>query len=459
MPATHAAQRGMPPLPARAEALRQLAPLQQLPDHELLLLARQAVLRAVEPEQMVMVAQRPAHTLWLVLAGTVEHLMEDESGAPITLELLGPGDFFGEDGLFGSRYRRTSARAATRCVLLQWRYTALHPQLDVLSTFVGMLRVRFREQLLHTTLASVPILASLTPAERLSLATSIDDMRLERHHTILQAGEMGHELYILAEGQAVVVHQERAVAVLNPGDIFGEMSLLDRQPHEASVIALTPVHLLRLPAAALRHLIAQRPDVAHELQRLARQRRAIDRRPQHIATTERLIASGIVRGELALVRRPELCDPHCRRCEQACAARFGVARLRIDGPRFGDLIAADLCRQCRWGAECVEVCPVDAFQLDADGVWLITDRCTGCGACLSACPYQAINQVPVYPPVHTPLDWLRQRLGRQEATMLRANKCDACAGYHDHACVSACPTGALQWIPVAALYTHAETSP
>jgi CRP-like cAMP-binding protein/Fe-S-cluster-containing hydrogenase component 2 len=443
---------------ARVEALRHLDSLQGLPDSELLLLAQHAVLRAVEPNDVIMAEHAIARHLWLVLSGTVEQCMEDEDGSDITLAMLGRGDLFGEGGLFGVRYRRTTVRATTRAFLLQWSYATVQPHLAALAQFVGGLRIRFRERLLHTALARVPILASLTPMERLSLASQLDDERFDRHTTILTAGDMGRELCIVAEGQATVIYNDHSVAVLHPGDVFGEMSLLEHIPHEATIVSLTPVHLLKLPLPTFEHLLSQRADVALELQRLAQQRRSVDRTEGRIAITERLIRTGIVRGEMALVRQPELCDPDCDRCERACADRFGVARLRLTGDPFGDVIAADLCRHCRWGAECVESCPEDAFKMDADGHWVVTDRCTGCGACIEACPYDAINQVPVYAPSHNPLDWLMQRMGRREPLMLRANKCDACYGHDDHACVSACPTGALQWVPVESLYGRAATS-
>ncbi len=444
---------------ARIQTLRQLDSLQNLPANELRLLAQHAVLRAVEPGDLVMAEHTVARNVWLVLSGTLEQLMHSDDGEDITLTLLGRGDLFGEGGLFGVRYRRTTVRATTRSFLLQWKYSVLEPHLAQLSEFLQALRIRFRERLLHTTLARVPILASLTPLERLSLASQLDDLRVERRETVISAGDMGRELFIVAEGQALVLHNGHAIAVLEPGDVFGEMSLLEHAPHEASIIALTPLHLLRLPLPAFQHLLRQRPDVAHELQRLAQQRRQTDRTPARIATTEKLIETGIIRGEQALVRRPELCDPACRRCEKACASRFTVSRLSIDGVAFGDVVAADLCRHCRWGAECVESCPEDAFKLDANGAWVITDRCTGCGACIEACPYNAINQVRIYAAASNPIDWLLRRAGRRQPIGMRANKCDACAGYDDYACISACPAGALQWVPVETLFDRRLSSP
>ncbi len=439
----------------RVAELLQLDSMQQLPLAELQLLAKHAILRAFEPYMLVTAEQSVARSIFLLVSGNAEQSMRDAEGADVTLALLGRGDVFGEGGLFGLRYRRTTVRTTTRSYLLQLRYSDLQAHVEQLPEFFNALRVQFRERLLQTTLARVPLLATLNPLERLSLTHQLDDQRVERGSVIMEVGGMSEGLYVIAEGQATVEHNGRVVAVLQPGDLFGEMSLLDNAPHDAEIIALTPVHLLMLPRSSFDYVLAQRPDLLGRLERLALERRRGDRTPDHIESTERLIKTGIIRGPLALVRQPELCAPDCHRCETACGDRFGVPRLHFSGVRFGAFETADLCRHCQWSAECVEVCPTDAFRLDQSGHLVITDRCVGCGMCVAACPYDAINQVPVYPPTHNPFIWLLRTAGKQQPAMLRANKCDACHGYDDHACVSACPTGALQWRPIETLYNQA----
>ena len=159
---------------------------------------------------------------------------------------------------------------------------------------------------------------------------------------------------------------------------------------------------------------------------------------------------------MVLARNTALCAPDCKRCVTACGDRFGAPRLGFSGVQFGALEAADLCRQCQWSAECVEACPVDAFRLDQSGHLIITDKCIGCGECVTACPYDAINQVPVYQPTNNPFTWMLRQVGRQQPAMLRANKCDSCYGYAEHACITACPTGALQWLPVDTMLSQAQ---
>ncbi|MBV9791728.1 MAG: cyclic nucleotide-binding domain-containing protein [Chloroflexi bacterium] len=444
---------------SRIAELQQLDSMQYLPVEEIELLAKHATLRVFEQQSTIIVEGDSGRHVFLLLSGTVKQTMRDQDGDDILLSPLGPGDLFGEGVLFGLRYRRTSVHALTRTHILQFKAADLQSNADQLTHFFRSLRVRFRERLLQTTLARVSLLAPLTPVERLDISQQLDDQHFERGVEIIQAGGISEGLYIVAEGQAVVVHDAQRIAVLQPGDVFGEMSLLDNEPHEASIVALTPIHLLILPRRTFDYLLARRADVAEGLQQMAQQRRQHDRQPEHIAVMEQLVATGIVRGKMALARQTELCDPTCHLCEDACAKRFKLPRLGFSSQMFGPLEAANSCHNCQWGAECVEACPEDAIRLNQDGFLVITDRCTGCGDCVDACPYNAINQVPVYPETNSMLGWLLRHTRRVEPAMLRANKCDACSGYDDHACISACPSNALHWIPVEQLLQTTFSQP
>jgi ferredoxin len=47
------------------------------------------------------------------------------------------------------------------------------------------------------------------------------------------------------------------------------------------------------------------------------------------------------------------------------------------------------CHRCRY-TDCVVVCPVDCFHGDADMLYIDPDGCIDCGACVPACPVEAI---------------------------------------------------------------------
>lgn len=91
----------------------------------------------------------------------------------------------------------------------------------------------------------------------------------------------------------------------------------------------------------------------------------------------------------------------CKTCEVACKQEHrepdGVQRIWVteDGPRLAAggwhfEYRVNRCRHCD-APPCVDVCPVNALGQQDDGVVLLDrDTCTGCRACIDACPYDAV---------------------------------------------------------------------
>jgi Fe-S-cluster-containing hydrogenase component 2 len=241
--------------------------------------------------------------------------------------------------------------------------------------------------------------------------------------------------------------------------------LLAEKPHNADIRTITPVTVLALPAADFMRLLREQPPLAAQLDQVVERRRttgaAMHRDPVRVHQFTAAVAHGLLRGTHILVRDPALCPADCHICEDACATRHGQTRIHTNGLLFNGLDVTDSCRQCRVGAECVEACPVDAIRWNDNGALIITDSCTGCGACEPACPYDVVHMVARDQPPVSPLQSLWQQLRRLKNPTIplttmqptqRADKCDLCHGHDDLACVSACPTGALRLMPVEELF-------
>lgn len=68
-----------------------------------------------------------------------------------------------------------------------------------------------------------------------------DDVWCPEGTRLIREGAAGRECFVIAEGEAVVTIGGDEVARLGPGDIVGEMALLDREPRSATVVAATPL--------------------------------------------------------------------------------------------------------------------------------------------------------------------------------------------------------------------------
>lgn len=71
--------------------------------------------------------------------------------------------------------------------------------------------------------------------------------------------------YVLLAGEVEVRKESEPVATLPPGQIFGEIALLEHSLRSASVVAVSPITVLRLDAASLQKIADANPDFAEKL--------------------------------------------------------------------------------------------------------------------------------------------------------------------------------------------------
>jgi len=129
----------------------------------------------------------------------------------------------------------------------------------------------------------------------------------------------------------------------------------------------------------------------------------------------------------ALVIKEDACWG-CKTCEVACKQEQntpgGISYISVseDGPRMVDgkldfTYRVTVCKHCE-NPPCRDVCPVDAIIQRDDGIVILqSDKCTGCEACIEACPYHAISFDP------------EQKVAR---------KCNLCYFRIDHGLYPAC---------------------
>ncbi len=118
-----------------------------------------------------------------------------------------------------------------------------------------------------TLLAQIPFFALLDEPERMTLAQLIDTTFVPQGTQLFHRGDAGESLYAIRSGRVEVFvesHQgERLVLnVSGPGELFGEISLLDGGPRTASATTLDDCELLVMNRDDLVELVRRHPHAA-----------------------------------------------------------------------------------------------------------------------------------------------------------------------------------------------------
>jgi len=102
---------------------------------------------------------------------------------------------------------------------------------------------------------------------------------------IITKGELGHELYLIEQGEVEVLDDAgNVLKVLSDGDIFGEVGVLLSTPRNATVRARTPIDLYVLSKTDFSRILRDNPNFANAVQLVARERYSLN------VKTESLIA-------------------------------------------------------------------------------------------------------------------------------------------------------------------------
>ncbi len=114
--------------------------------------------------------------------------------------------------------------------------------------------------------ASLPGFSRLAPADVAGIAAACEEKTFERGTLLFAEDSPGGEMFILKTGAVQVIKhfrgKDQILATLLPGDILGDMSLIDGRPHSADCKASQNTQAVVLPRPAYEQLMRDRPGVA-----------------------------------------------------------------------------------------------------------------------------------------------------------------------------------------------------
>jgi CRP/FNR family transcriptional regulator, cyclic AMP receptor protein len=116
-------------------------------------------------------------------------------------------------------------------------------------------------------LASIKMFELLNEDDRIALAKVIDELNVPEGHTLFQNGDPGDSLFIVQSGEIELFIKDTAgqkiiLTTAYPGDMFGELAMLDSGPRTATAVALVESEVVVLDRDDLVLLFQRKPEAA-----------------------------------------------------------------------------------------------------------------------------------------------------------------------------------------------------
>ena len=131
-----------------------------------------------------------------------------------------------------------------------------------LSTRVPLAKEKLARARLAEMLRSVPLFSGLEKKDLEEIAGIGREVTFEDGKTIIKEGEPGIGFLLLLEGNAEVRRKGKTVATLEPGNFFGEMSVIDDKPRSVDVVAIEPTRCLGVTEWSFTPMLRSNPSIA-----------------------------------------------------------------------------------------------------------------------------------------------------------------------------------------------------
>ena len=252
----------------------------ELETKELQLLLSHIQSKTYRKESLICREGEKGDSLFVISRGEVAILKQTPGGREIRVRNLREGDFFGEFGFFVDQKRHATVKAMKDCELLEISKNGLHEMIKVHPRLNDVLHNLFRERVLDNFLARSPLFSSLTFEEREEVMKRFHLRKVPGETLLFKGGDPPTSLYMVRNGGVEIFTQNRQgkkviLALLESGNIFGEIGLLFDRPRMANAKTTRPTKLLEITREdfnacllQFRHLQTKLKEIS--LKRLAR---------------------------------------------------------------------------------------------------------------------------------------------------------------------------------------------
>jgi CRP/FNR family transcriptional regulator, cyclic AMP receptor protein len=122
-------------------------------------------------------------------------------------------------------------------------------------------------------LKRIPVFSDLSDDELTHIANLAAEVSVPEGKELVREGDYSYDLLAIQDGTARVEKEGRTVAELGPGDVVGEMGVLERSQRSATVVATSSMQLVTLTSWDIRRLQKSAPKAVDHLRELISARR------------------------------------------------------------------------------------------------------------------------------------------------------------------------------------------
>ena len=238
-------------------------------------------LRRARSGDVILAEGAPGQSFYVLARGTVGITKHLAHGGDSRLATLHEGAIFGEMALVSASPRTATVTAEGDCDLLEFDRDALVAASQEVATVAFALDKFTRERLLNNLLATAPLFRPLDRQQRFDLIRRFTAHDVAAGVVVLEEGSPGRGLFMLLSGEVDVSKVDGTskvlLATLGPGEVFGEISLINDEPASATVSAAKQSTVLFLSREVFHRLEEAVPDIGEYVRNLGEER-AMDTR-------------------------------------------------------------------------------------------------------------------------------------------------------------------------------------
>jgi CRP-like cAMP-binding protein len=254
------------------DALPNIPLFSDLPREAFIELFERCPLRRFSQGQRVFEQGSHGDAFYVICEGSVRVFREDK-GQRKEIATLSSGAFFGEMALLSGAARMAAVESAAEDTqLLEISATVLselsrqHPQV------ARALKKFCRERLLSNVMGTSALFQPFGRKDRRTLVEKFRAREVKKNEIIIHEGDRADGLYVVLSGEVEARKGDQVLSRLREGELFGEISLLQKTPATATVMATRRTSLLRLPREDFDALILTHPQILVLISELSEQR-------------------------------------------------------------------------------------------------------------------------------------------------------------------------------------------